>query len=116
MNILRHTFGISTAYCYIRAAADRGIQRLSHLAERIMTRVIYHFSFLIPKMIMPTNRVVMKAKEMWAKVALCITLKYYYASVNQELILGFPGGWVVPTNAGNMGSVPSLGRSHRLQH
>lgn len=77
MNILRHTFGISTAYCYIRVAADRGIQRLSHLAERIMTRVINHFSFLIPNMIMFTNRVVVKTKE--TKVALYVTLKYYYA-------------------------------------
>ena len=34
------------------------------------------------------------------------------------LVLGFPGGAVVknlPTNAGDTGSIPGLGRSHMLQ-
>ena len=38
--------------------------------------------------------------------------------INNHMMLGFPGGSVVknfPANAGDMGSVPELGRSHMLR-
>ena len=56
-------------------------------------------------------------RELYSQFFKVVSLSYFIFHIKNET-WGFPGGTVVknpPDNAGNMGSIPGLGRSHMLQ-